>query len=76
MIPYEQPLDSLFLLISVTVCHKNLLNRTYEQILCSGNCFFCIFIYWENLKSLPSSLSLSDMWLQEHGKRSDSCAPV
>lgn len=41
---WAEPLDSLFLLLSVTVWHKNLLNRRYEQNLCLCKSFFCLFI--------------------------------
>lgn len=56
---WTDPLDSLFLLISITVWHKNLLNRKYEQNLCLWEFFFYLFVYWEKQKNLLYSLSLS-----------------
>lgn len=52
-------------LINVTLWHRNLLNRKYEQNLCLWEFFFCLFIerVWRVF-----FLSFSDMWLQKCGK--------
>lgn len=67
---WTEPLDLLFLLVTVTVWHRNLLNRKHEENLCLRE-FFYLLICWENPKSLLSSLSLSDMQVQKWRKGKD-----
>lgn len=67
---WTEPLDLLFLPVSVAVWHKNLLNRNHEENLCRWE-FFYLLICWENPKSLLSSLSLSDTRLQKCRKGKD-----
>lgn len=55
---WTEPLDSLFLFISVTVCHKNLLNRKYEQNLCLWEFFF--YLFTERNQKNCFRVSLSD----------------
>lgn len=68
---WTEPLDSLFLLVSVTVWHKNILNRKYEQNVCLWEFFFYWFIYGEKPTSSLSSLSWSCTWLQKCGNDKD-----
>lgn len=55
---WTESLDSLFLLISITVWYKNLLNRKYEQTLCLWE-FFSIYLFTERNQKICFSLSLS-----------------
>lgn len=66
---WTEPLDSLFLLISVNVWHKNLLNRKYEQNLCLWEFFFLFICLLRETKKF--ALESFFFWLQKCGKSRD-----